>query len=241
MRGVFHRRPGRERLRRQLALGLACTIALVGADASTLAAGTLLVVGVPGPEEESMAGMLAWIGGGAVVLGLGGFVTTTLAPVALSATVGAALGLAVGGGLGAITYLLLGSEETADETETMTVDMAEDSAGRPRPADLFASHPDPLIYYAGRGDGPTVTTVNPGYAETFGRATDEVAGAPLGDAIGATGAVTDLLAAIEAGEEHATTLTCETIQGAREFRVRPVTVEANDGLHGYLVYVALDA
>jgi hypothetical protein len=240
MRGVPHCRPRPSWGRLWGVLGVACAIALVGADGSTLAA-ALLLTGVPAPDEESMAGMLAWIGGGAVVLGVGGFLATTLSSVVLSTTVGAALGVAVGGGLGAIVYLLLGSEETADETETMTVDMAEDSAGRPRPADLFASHPDPLIYYAGRGDGPTVTTVNPGYAETFGRATDEVAGAPLGDAIGATGAVTDLLAAIEAGEEHATTLTCETIQGAREFRVRPVTVEANDGLHGYLVYVALDA
>ena len=181
--------------------------------------------------------MLGWIVLGAAVVAAGTLAVEATVEIPLSRAAVFGLGLALGGGLGAVGRLLTAGEpERSDpEGETMTVAVDEDEPPAPQPSDLFDEHPDPLLYFADEGHGPIVRAANDAFGATFDVPTDRLAGTPLSEALLVTeGDGHDPAAVTEAGFE--TTVTCETATGTETFRLRTVGSDAD----GYLLYTPVE-
>lgn len=212
-----------------VAAAVSAAVVLVGIDSTGTVAAVPFILAVPG--ASGLLGVVLWIAAGALVLGgLCWAVVTFLFPT-VPPVLGLGLGIAIGGGLGAVVRLLV-LEDTTDTTETVSVDTSTDeAASTPTPADLFETHPDPLLYYDATGDGPVVRAVNDAFVETFDVAATMVEGAPLRDAL-LFQDTDDIVAAVAAGEAYDAVHTCETTDGDSSFRVRLAATDAS----GYVLY-----
>lgn len=232
-------------LRRRLGLvasvtaGLAGALLAAGAATGSPEAASLAVLSLVGADRQSLGGLVGSIAAGALAVGaLAWLVAEGTGALPMSVPVATGLGLAVGGGLGSLVWLLATDEAETDATETVTVDMAgEDGATpTPEPVDLFEASPDPILYYA--GEGPAVRAVNPAFEAVFG-----VDGATLEDAPLAEGLqVAEAEAVVEAaraGDAFDEVVACETADGERRMRLR-VAATGGGRTEGYVLYGAAD-
>lgn len=184
----------------------------------------------------SLAVVVGYIGVGALTLATVLFAADAMAGLPVSREVALGLGIALGGGLGAVVHFLKTADDLEVADETMTVDVDQSSTPAPQPADLFDGHPDPVLYYATEGHGPVVRAANEAFGTTFDVPADQLAGTPLTEALLVTGAETiDGETAVTDGVD--TVVTCETAAGEASFRLRTVSAETT----GYLLYTPLDA
>lgn len=222
-----------------LVIGVAPTADPTAGTASLVAAPLLLA----SPRRKSLAGLVTSIAVGALVLGAVAWVVasqTTLLP--LGTTVAAGLGLAVGGGLGSVVWLL-GLEETEEaSTEEVTVDMAEETTERPtpEPVDLFDASPDPIVFFAGDDGHPVVMAVNAAFEGTFGVSGSALVDTPLADGLLVAEGAEDLAAAAQAGDSFDRVLVCETDDGERRMRVRLAVTRDPEDSGGYVIYTPTD-
>ncbi|MDS0278273.1 MULTISPECIES: hypothetical protein [Haloarcula] len=183
----------------------------------------------------SLAVVVGYIGAGAITLAVLILGVDTVADLPVSRTVGLGLGVALGGGLGAVVHFLQTADDAEIADETMTVDVDDSSVPAPQPADLFDGHPDPVLYYANEGHGPVIRAANEAFAATFGVPADQLAGTPLSEAVLVTGAETAAETQLDTDGFDAV-VTCETDSGAASFRLRTVASETS----GYVLYTPLD-
>ncbi|MHB9288149.1 PAS domain-containing protein [Halobacteriales archaeon Cl-PHB] len=221
------------------AVAVVAVVAAGGAASGVTAAG--LAVLLAGPAgRDGVLGHVGWIAAGAVALGAVGFVTGTVVEGFLTPVLAAGMGIAVGGGLGAVVRLLAVGETEPTTPETMTV--GNDGADRttsqpePRPADLFEHAPDPILYYGDAGDGPVVRAVNPAFESTFGVSANAVTDAALSDAAMVTERAADLDAAARDGGGFDAVVDCETPDGTRQMRIRVAADAAGGTTDGYVLY-----
>lgn len=205
-----------------------------GGETAGAAAVALPVIMVT-PMDRGLFGILLWIVAGAVVLGAVGWAIVTVLAPHLPPVVGLGIGIALGGGFGAVVRLLA-LEDPVDTTETVSVDAASDeSVSGPEPADLFEAHPDPILYYDTADDNPVVRAANPAFVDSFDVSASMVEGTPLGDALMFRD--TDaLVTAIRENERYDAVHTCDTVEGEVSFRVRTATTA--DATAGYVLYTA---
>ena len=204
-------------------------------DAAPLGA-TLLFVG--GDRYRSMTGLVGAIAAGALGLGtVAWLVATQTAIVAAGPTLVTGLGIAVGGGLGSLVWLLGLGDSEATEADTVTVEMEGDETSQPapEPVDLFEANPDPICFYAEAADGPVVRAVNPAFERVFGVSSAALDGEPLADGalVGDDGAA--LVEAARAGRSFDEVCTCETADGERAMRVR-IAATGRGRSDGYVLY-----
>lgn len=173
--------PSRPRLRHLALTAVALLAAAVGATGP--AAATVVLVGGVGARSRGMAGLVGWIGGGALLGGAIGYAADALVTLPLATAGAIGLGIALGGGLGGISHLLSTEDPATADDEQVTVDMASQSTPEPRPADLFDEHPDPLLYVADAGGGPVVRAANDAYERAFDLPAATIEDAPLGDVL----------------------------------------------------------
>lgn len=215
----------------------ALAVALDG-DGGTAARAALLAVG-GGRARSGVATLVGWLVGGALLGAAGGYAAVALVALPLSTQGAVGLGIALGGGLGAVSNLLAADDdvELDGERDAVTVEMeADESAPSPRPADLFDGHPDPVLYVADEGHGPVVMAANRAYAETFDVAAATITGTPLDEALFVEGDPSPVAGAVAAGETVDEVFACQTPDGERSFRLRTV---GGDG-DGYVVYTPTD-
>ncbi|WP_276272776.1 hypothetical protein [Haloarcula litorea] len=179
----------------------------------------------------SLAAVVGWIGAGAVGLGAVLLVVDSVVGLPLGRRVSLGLGLALGGGLGAVLHLFRTDERAATADETMTV-ASESAPASPEPADLFEGHPDPVVFFVDEGHGPVVRAANDAVEGTFDVPVDQLTGAPLSEALAATGA--DAAAATDGTLD--TVVTCETATGTTAMRLRSV----GTGPTGYLLFTPVE-
>ncbi|MDQ2071275.1 hypothetical protein ACODNH_13440 [Haloarcula sp. NS06] len=131
----------------------------------------------------SLAAVIGWIGAGAVVLATVALVVQSVFSLGLSEQVTVGLGLALGGGLGGVSYLLVTDSpgETTDEMMTVSADVEQ--TPEPQPVDLFDGHPDPVLYFADEGHGPVVRAANESFGTTFDVPSDRLNGTALSEAL----------------------------------------------------------
>jgi hypothetical protein len=131
----------------------------------------------------SLAAVIGWIGAGAVVLATVALVVQSVFSLGFSEQLTVGLGLALGGGLGGVSYLLVTDSpgETADETMTVSADA--DQSAEPQPVDLFDGHPDPVLYFVDEGHGPVVRAANESFGTTFDVPSDRLDGTALSEAL----------------------------------------------------------
>ncbi|GCF13085.1 hypothetical protein Harman_10200 [Haloarcula mannanilytica] len=152
----------------------------------------------------------------------------------LSEQVTVGLGLALGGGLGGVSYLLVADSpgETADET--MTVSAETERAPEPQPIDLFDGHPDPVLYFVDEGHGPIVRAANEAFGTTFDVPSDRLDGTALSEALLVAG-----IDEVDAETVSATDLDVVALSTAhdepRQFRLRTAGVPSA----GYLLLTPL--
>lgn len=214
----------------------AIAVFLLSPDGGTaLAVPLLLALPVGG-------GLLAvglWIVAGAVAFGaLGWGVVAVLAP-AFPPVLGFGIGAALGGGFGAVVRLLV-LEDPTDTTETVSLDTgSDDTVPPPEPADLFETHPDPLVYYDATGDGPIARTANSAFADTFGVPATAIESAALADALmfHETDAV---VAAAADGDAYDDVHTCDIDGSEVRFRVRVAATTDQSGTRGYVLYTPVE-
>ncbi|WP_277541857.1 nitrogen regulation protein NR(II) [Haloarcula laminariae] len=185
------------------------------------------------PQLGSLLTVVGWIAVGAVSLAIGLAVLDTVVVLPFSREVAVGLGLALGGGVGGVARLFRPGALAESPDQTMTVDVDTDASETPtpEPADLFAGHPDPVLYYAAEGHGPVVRAVNTAFGETFDVPTDRLEGTPLPEALLVTGEETVDAEAVTAGGLDRI-VDCETTVGTARFRLRTVA----NGETGYLLY-----
>jgi hypothetical protein len=182
----------------------------------------------------SLAAVIGWIGAGAVVLATVALVVQSVFTLGLSEQVTVGLGLAIGGGLGGVSYLLVTDSpgETADET--MTVSTETEQASEPQPIDLFDGHPDPVLYFVGEGHGPVVRAANEAFGTTFDVPSDRLDGTALSEALLVAG-----IDEVDAETVSATDLDVVALSTAhdepRRFRLRTAGVPSA----GYLLLTPL--
>lgn len=249
------KRRGPDSIRKRTPGASVAVAGVVGAAASALfaaetgnqlaVAATLLLVGDV-RRRSGLTSLVGWLLGGSLLGAALGYAATGFAGVPLATDAGIGLGIALGGGVGAVSNLL--AEDARDDgdgaetAESMTVDMEADDSASPQPADLFDGHPDPVLYVADQGHGPVVLAANDAFTETFDVPGDAMSGTPLDEALMVTddaadsNAVTHIVDAIEAGERADTDLTCQTPGEPTRFRLRT----AGRGADGYVVYTPLD-
>ncbi|WP_424002997.1 hypothetical protein ACOZ4I_03290 [Haloarcula salina] len=130
----------------------------------------------------SLAAAVGWIGAGAIFVATVALVVQSVAGLGLTQEATVGLGLAMGGGLGGVSYLIATDDgESADETVTVSSDT--DTTPDPQPADLFESHPDPVLYVADEGHGPVVRAANEAFGAAFDVPADRVGGTALSEAL----------------------------------------------------------
>lgn len=220
-------------------LALSLLVALEGGGAAT--ASLPLLLAVPGGVRDT-GGLVAAIGLGALVLGTAGWAGATVLDAQVSVVVAAGLGIAAGGGIGAVVWLLaVGEAADRGGRETVAVEMNDDErAGpEPQPADLFAESPDPIVFFA--GEEPVVRAVNPAYEETFGVSSGVLDGADLEEALMSAEPADDVVAAVRTGGSYDRTVACEAAEGTRRMRLRLVVTEDPVGASGYLVYTPVES
>jgi len=232
--GVHRRRS------RPAVLALFVVVLLAGwqtADATVLAGLGPLVLGA---SAGTLRGLVAAIGVGAVVVGAIAWLGASVAGGPVAPPLAAGLGVAVGGGLGSVVWLLAVGDETETETEAVTVDMREDETAvpSPEPADLFEASPDPILFYG--GPEPAVRAANPAFADAFGTDPGAVEGRPLGDALRVETGGTALVEAAVGNRPADETLPCALDGGTADVRVRVVPTRGGDSPAGYVVYGPLD-
>ena len=195
-----------------------------------------------GPEERrtrgrlnGVAGVVGWIGVGSVTLAAIMLAADSFVSLPVNRPVAIGLGLALGGGLGAVANLLQDGETATQAEEPLTA-TTQQSTPQPQPEDLFDGHPDPVIYYADAGHGPVARAVNEAFGETFAVPTDRLAGTPLSEALLVTGD-SQLDAETIVDGDVDTRLTCETADGESVFRLRTV----GSGTTGYLLYTPVSS
>jgi PAS domain-containing protein len=225
-------------------VGAFAVVAIVGVAVGGAASGVtgaslaLLLAGPTG--RDGVLGHVGWIAAGAVTLGAIGFVTGTMVEGFLTPVLAAGMGIAVGGGLGAVVRLLAVGETEATTPETMTVTNEEaqttTSRPEPRPADLFEHAPDPVLYYGDSGDGPVVRAVNPAFEAAFGVSANAVTDAALGDAAMVTERAADLDAAARDGGGFDAVVDCETPDGTATMRIRVAADASGETTDGYVLY-----
>lgn len=218
-----------------LAVGLG--MGVLGGDGAVSVLAVGLVLAAPaGIGNRKLVPLALWLLGGALVGGLIGWgITTATAPTAT--TLGVGLGLAVGGGFGAVVKLISSGEEATPETETVDLGTDEEAAtATPQPLDLFDEHPDPLVYFDDTGEGPVVRAVNDAFGDTFGVDPTTVEGAPLGGALMVTERADEVVAAARAGDQFDAVLECETGTDTVRRRVRVVATSDRAGGRGYVLY-----
>lgn len=131
----------------------------------------------------SLAAAVGWIGAGAIFVATVALVVQSVAGLAITQEVTVGLGLAMGGGLGGVSYLIATDDgETADGTVTVSSD-DDDATPDPQPADLFDGHPDPVLYFADEGHGPVVRAANDAFGSAFDVPADRVGGTALSEAL----------------------------------------------------------
>jgi hypothetical protein len=227
--------------RRLFILGVLGWSLALGSHGPALA--TPLLFAVPGRQDGSLGGILgigvSLLGGAAIGGAVGYGVATATAPELVTLGIGG--GVAVGGALAVVLTLLGAAGEGGEGSESVTVEGTEDGdPPRPMPADLFAEHPDPLIYYDDGGDGPVVRAVNTAFEETFDVSGSTVTEAPLGDALMVTERASEVVAGATNAEHVDLSVECETGRGVEQFRVRTAAVADAAGTRGYVVYTPLD-
>lgn len=228
--------------RRLLTLGVLGGSLALGSHGPAIA--TALLFAVPGRQDGSPGGILGigvpLLGGAAGGGAVGYAVATVIAPEIVTLGIGG--GVAVGGAL-AVVIALLGTAEGEEESpEGVTIEGEGDGdrSPDPMPADLFAEHPDPLIYYDDGGDGPVVRAVNPTFEGTFGVSGSTVTEVPLGDALMVTERAAEVVGGAVNAERVDLSVECETDRGTEQFRVRTAAVADAAGTRGYVVYTPLD-
>jgi len=130
----------------------------------------------------SLAAAVGWIGAGAISVATVALVVQSVVGLALSQEVTVGLGLAMGGGLGGVSYLIATDDDERVD-ETMTVSTEPDPTPDPQPADLFEGHPDPVLYFADEGHGPVVRAANEAFGTAFDVPADRVGGTALSEAL----------------------------------------------------------
>ncbi len=213
-------------------------VAAGGAANGATVAGLGLLLAGPASRDDVL-GHVGWIGMGAAVLGAVGWVTGTVVEGFLTPILAAGMGIAVGGGLGAVVRLLAVGEPEPSTPETVTVDRTdtgEASRPEPRPADLFEQAPDPILYYGDAGEGPVVRAVNPAFESAFGVSAAAVTDAALGDALMVAERADDLDEAARNGGEFDAVVDCETPDGTRPMRVRVAADAGGEATDGYVLY-----
>ncbi|WP_284010059.1 hypothetical protein [Haloarcula pelagica] len=190
-----------------------------------------------GSRFGSVATMVAWIGAGAVLVAGGALAVGSVVDLPLSRTVLGGLGIALGGGIGAVGYIVSVDDIEHPETDrpAETVELDDEEIPAPEPIDLFGGHPDPILYYTDEGYGPVVRAANEAFGATFDVPTARIAGTPLGETLMAVDSAAIDTAAV-ADDEFEATNTFETATGHREYRLRSV----GDGDDGYLLYTPLE-
>ncbi|MFY4814698.1 hypothetical protein [Haloarcula argentinensis] len=131
----------------------------------------------------SLAAVVGWIGAGAVVFATVALVVQSVFSLAFSEQVTIGLGLALGGGLGGVSYLLVTDSPGETTDETMTVSADAEQTPEPQPVDLFDGHPDPVLYFADEGHGPVVRAANEAFGTTFDVPSDRLDGTALSEAL----------------------------------------------------------
>ncbi|WP_229727264.1 hypothetical protein [Haloarcula argentinensis] len=131
----------------------------------------------------SLAAVVGWIGAGAVVFATVALVVQSVFSLAFSEQVTIGLGLALGGGLGGVSYLLVTDSPGETTDETMTVSADAEQTPEPQPVDLFDGHPDPVLYFADEGHGPVVRAANEAFGTTFDVPSDRLNGTALSEAL----------------------------------------------------------
>lgn len=217
---------------RPLLAGLcAAAVVLAGGDGAAATPAVLALVGTVG-DQDGVLTLGGWLLAGTVVGGAVGYVLVALTDVPLAMEAGVGLGVALGGGLGVVSNILVTDPDRQSGDETVDVDMSDDEPPTPRPADLFDDHPDPVLYVADEGHGPVVRAANRAYAETFDVPADAVVNASLADAVMSPDRTDEVVEAVEDGRSLDVVVECETIDGDRQFRLRV----AGERADWYLVY-----
>jgi len=216
---------------------VAVALLTAGTPSSALPA-TLLIVG----DTRGRSGfvtMVGWIVGGALAAGALGYAAVGVVALPLSPPGAAGLGLALGGGLGALSNLLVADAGGTDEPEpeSVTVEMDGAESPSPRPADLFEGHPDPVLYVTDEGAGPVVLAANRAYAETFDIPADTITGTPLDEVAMLADDSVDVTAAVVGRDSLDGIYDCRTPDGERSFRLRSVGSDTD----GYLIYTPTGA
>jgi hypothetical protein len=182
----------------------------------------------------SLAAVVGWIGVGAVVLATVALAVQSVFSLGLSEQVTVGLGLALGGGLGGVSYILVTDSpgETTDETMTVSPDVEQTS--EPQPVDLFDGHPDPVLYFADEGHGPVVRAANEAFGTTFDVPSDRLDGTALSEAL--------LVAGIDEVDAETVSTTdidvvalSTALDEPRQFRLRTAGVPST----GYLLLTPL--
>lgn len=189
-----------------------------------------------------MLPLVLWLAAGAAVGGLVGWGGATTS-AAVATPVGVGFGFAIGGGIGAVIKLLVVDEQEPEPPESVAVTMGNEGQDTPdpQPVDLFDAHPDPLIYYEDRGDGPVVRAVNAAFVDRFGVSASAVEDAGLGDALMVAGGGKALVEAAADGLAFDDTVECETGEGTVLFRTRVIADTDDAGTRGYVLYSPVTA
>jgi len=182
----------------------------------------------------SLAAVIGWIGAGAVVLATVALVVQSVFSLGLSEQVTVGLGLALGGGLGGVSYLLMTDSpgETADETMTVSAD-AEQSP-EPQPVDLFDGHPDPVLYFVDEGHGPVVRAANEAFGTAFDVPADRLDGTALSEALLVAGIDEVDAETVSTGDLDVVALSTAS-DDPKQFRLRTAGVPST----GYLLLTPL--
>lgn len=184
--------------------------------------------------------LVGWILAGSLLTAALAWVAIEIGGVAAPRQVALGLGAAVGGGLGAVGYLVAAGEESAEAgVEEVAVDMDDGGADAPATGDdLFAAHPDPTLYFATENGSLVARAVNPAFEERFGASATTLSGTPLSEAL-----MTDddaaLVERLERGEAFDERVACETVDGRATGRLRAVLLDG-EGTDGYLLYSDLE-
>lgn len=186
-------------------------------------------------RSAGLAGVVGWIGVGSISLAAAALVAEMVLAVPVSRTVAVGLGLALGGGLGAVVSLFRAGETQDRSDETVTVATDDTSSPEPQPADLFDGHPDPVLYFADEGNGPVVRAANEAFGTTFDVPADRLAGTALSESLLVAG-IEDVNAASVTATDFDAVVDCEMPAGASPFRLRTAGSEAS----GYLLFTPTD-
>lgn len=183
----------------------------------------------------SLAAAVGWIGAGAIFVGTVALAVQSVAGLAISQEVTVGLGLAMGGGLGGVSYLISTDDgEIADETVTVSADA--DTTPDPHPTDLFEGHPNPILYFADEGHGPVVRAANEAFGTAFDVPADRIGGTALSEALLVAG-IDEVDAETVRDEDLDTVVLSTAPDEPMRFRLRTVGESAT----GYLLLTPIGA